>query len=108
MKEDLEGELEAVTKKAKEAAAKASAETSEMSTKLALLEQQGKFAEEEKARLAQQQVRPQCGIGRRGVHGVCCVLPSVFRAWPISPHQLHQRRQLVCTHRCGNAEASVG
>jgi hypothetical protein len=49
-----------VTKKAKEAAAKASAETSEMSTKLALLEQQGKFAEEEKARLAQQQVRPRC------------------------------------------------
>ena len=34
VKEELEGELEAAGKKAKEAAAKAAAETSEMSTKL--------------------------------------------------------------------------
>ncbi len=43
VKEELEGELEAAGKKAKEAAAKAAAETSEMSTKLGVIFSQKKL-----------------------------------------------------------------
>ena len=54
VKEDLETELADVTKKAKDAAAKANSESTELATKVALLEQQSKFADAEKARLTQQ------------------------------------------------------
>jgi DNA repair exonuclease SbcCD ATPase subunit len=54
VKEDLETELADVTKKAKDAAAKANSESTELATKVALMEQQSKFADAEKARLTQQ------------------------------------------------------
>ena len=54
VKDDLETQLTNVTKKAKDAAAKANSESTEMTTKIALLEQQSKFADEEKSRLSQQ------------------------------------------------------